>query len=83
MGQLICRFFSITVLFSICGWESVDEEGRLHTFNYTILYRAREHPQILVFVVWNQAPVDTEGKFKILGNQKLYVDFFIEVGGEG
>lgn len=31
----------------ICGWESVDAEGRLYALHYAILYI--EHPRICVF----------------------------------
>lgn len=50
---------------SIHSWQSRDVKGRLSALFYTNLYRALEHPQILVYmelVSWRQTSSDTEGR---------------------
>lgn len=80
-GLLTCGFFSqlILVLFSICGWESLNAEGWVYALIYAILYRGLEHPQTLVSAgVLEPIPCRYQGKTKFGGSQKLYSNFQLQ-----
>lgn len=68
LGSLIGRFFFSQYLccFRPLVGEFVNVERWLHALILTILYRAFQHPQVLV-------SMDTKGQLQFGGSQKLYV----------